>query len=222
MSIEIFNTLVANVSGSTVALSWTNVDPGFPPITAFAVQRKYFGAGDDGWSTIASAIAPTSPQTLNDTPGLGDWAYRVVATVTRGGVDAAGTSIYSNQVNVTTEAATGEVTVALGSKPASGIGGGLPGFTQVILGWTLAGLVPTDVRSFEIRRSINSSAFRSIAFINEFEQGASGASATWSEDLPPGIGTLSYVVVAHCPPQSSTGQLNQDFLSTSNTVSITL
>lgn len=217
MSIEIFNTLQASVSGTTVTLTWTKNDPGFPPVTAYAVQRKLFGRGDDNWSTLSSGISPASSNSYTDAIGaVGDWAYRIVATVTQGGVDAAGTSIYSNQVNVTTESTTGEVSLSVGSRAASGAGGGLPNYTEVVLSWNIAGTA-VDVKFWEIQRSLGSGPYRSVAEIDEFEQ---EGVCTWSENLPNGTGTVNYKVVAHLP--SATPPYQADVLSTSGVGSVTI
>lgn len=219
MSIEIFNTLQATVSGTTVTLTWTNKDPGFPPVTAFAVQRKLFGRGDDSWSTLASGLAPNASSSYADAVGdVGDWAYRIVATVTQGGVDAAGTSLFSNQVNVTTEATTGEVTLSVGSKPSSGAGGGLPGYAEVDLAWTIAG-TNVDVKFFEVQRKLGSGSYRSVAEIDEFEQ-TGGQVISWNENIPYGTGPITYKVIAHLP--SAQPPYQADVLSTSNEFSITL
>jgi hypothetical protein len=219
MSIEIWNTLQATVSGSTVNLTWTNKDPGFPPVTAFAVQRKLFGRGDDAWVTVSSGISPVSSTgafAYSEAPGLNDWAYRVVATVTQGGVDLAGTSLFSNQVNVTTEATTGEVTLAVGSKPSSGAGGGLPGYVEIDLGFNIAGSA-VDVKLWTVWRAMGSGAFRPVGHLDEFEQGGSVA---WNENIPYGSGSVSYYVVAHLP--SATPPYNASVLSQSNTVTLTV
>ena len=218
MSIEIWNTLQASVSSTNVTLTWTKNDPGFPPVTAFAVQRKLFGRGDDSWTTLSSGISASGTSfSYTDAVGaVGDWAYRVVATVTQGGVDLAGTSIYSNQVNVTTESTTGEVTLSVGSRPASGAGGGLPNYTEVVLGWNIAGNA-VDVKSWEIQRAMGSGPFRSVAELDEFEQ---EGVCNWSENLPNGSGTISYKVIAHLP--SATPPYQADVLSTSNTGSVTI
>ncbi len=217
MSIEIFNTLQASVSGTTVTLTWTKNDPGFPPVTAFAVQRKLFGRGDDAWVTLTSGLTPAASQSYVDATGVvQDWAYRIVGTVTQGGVDLAGTSIYSNQVNVTTESTTGEVTLAVGSSPASGVGGGLPNYTNVVLGWNIAGNA-VDVKSWEIQRALGSGPYRSVAELDEFEQ--EGA-CTWNENLPNGSGVINYKVIAHLP--SATPPYNADVLSVSNVGTTTI
>lgn len=221
MSIEIFNTLVvSSISGTTVNLAWTKNDPGFPPVTAFAVQRKLFGRGDDSWTTLSSGISATGTAfTYSDAVGVvGDWSYRIVATVTQGGVDAAGTSLFSNQVNVTTEATTGEVTLSVGSRDSSGAGGGLPGYAEVVLGFTIAGTA-VDVKFFEIQRKIGSGSFRSVSEIDEFEQ-TGGQVINWSENIPRGTGVYTYRVIAHLP--SATPPYNADVLSTSNEASVTL
>lgn len=217
MSIEIFNTLAASVSGTTVNLSWTKNDPSFPPVTAFAVQRKLFGRGDDNWTTLASGLAPNASNVYTDAIGaVGDWAYRIVATVTQGGVDLAGTSIFSNQVNVTTEATTGEVTLSVGSAPASGVGGGLPNYTNIVLGFNIAGNA-VDVKLWEIQRALGSGPYRSVAEIDEFEQ---EGSVSWNENLPNGSGVINYKVVAHLP--SATPPYQADVLSVSNIGSVTI
>jgi len=218
MSIEIWNTLQASVSSTTVTLTWTKNDPGFPPVTAFAVQRKLFGRGDDSWTTLSSGISASGTSfSYTDAVGaVGDWAYRVVATVTQGGVDLAGTSIYSNQVNVTTESTTGEVTLSVGSRDSSGAGGGLPGYKEVVLAWNIAGNA-VDVKSWEIQRAMGSGPFRSVAELDEFEQ---EGVCNWSENLPAGSGVINYKVIAHLP--SATPPYQADVLSTSNTGSVTI
>jgi len=218
MSIELFNTLQASVSGTTVTLTWTKIDPGFPPVTAFAVQRKLFGRGDDNWSTLSSGISATGTSfTYSDAIGaVGDWAYRIVATVTQGGVDLAGTSIYSNQVNVTTESTTGEVTLSVGSQTPSGAGGGVQNYVQTVLGFNIAGNA-VDVKLWEIQRAMGAGPYRSVAEIDEFEQ---EGVVNWSELLPLGSGVINYKVIAHLP--SATPPYNADVLSTSNVGSVTI
>lgn len=212
MSIEIWNTLLATVSGTTVTLTWSKNDPGFPPVTAFAVQRKLFGRGDDNWTTLSSGISATGTSfSYADAVGaVGDWAYRVVATVTQGGVDALGTSIYSNQVNVTTEAATGEVTLTL----VQSIPRGQPTYTQIDLSWTIAGTA-VDVRHYQVQVTTDSGAhWRDVGELDEFE------GTTFTQLIPNGTGLYFWRVIAHLP--SATPPYNADVLSTSNSVTATV
>lgn len=211
MSIEIFNTLLATVSGTNVTLTWTKNDPGFPPATAFAVQRKLFGRGDDSWTTLASNLPPNASNSYTDAVGVvGDWAYRIVATVTQGGVDALGTSLFSNQVNVTTEATTGEVTLTLVQSTPQG----QPNFTQIDLSWVIAGTA-VDVRFYEVQRTTDGGAhWRSVHENDEFEGTA------WTELIPNGTGVYFWRVIAHLP--SATPPYNADVLSTSNSVTATV
>lgn len=206
---ENFDTLAAVVAGGVVTLTWTDIQPGFPPVTAYAVQRTLFGRAD-GWTTLTSGLTPAVSQTYADSPGVGDWTYRIAATVTQGGVDNAGTTIYSNNVNVTTEAATGEVTLTLTSATSTD----QPTYTVVSLAWSIAGTA-VDVRSWEVQRTLDSGAhWRTIHIENEFEN------LTFEESLQAGTGVVFYRVIAHLP--SATPPYQADVLSTSNSVTITL
>ena len=220
MSIELYNGLsVGVISGTTVNLHWdTNFTQGLAPITSCQVQRKRFGRGDDDWVNVGvDSLLIWQVGIASNTPGVGDWSYRLKLTVTQGGVDGAGTAVYSNEVNVTTEVSGGgAVHLALGSQAPSGAGGGLPGHTQVILGFDITGSA-VDVRFFEVQRSLNSGAYHSVAEIDEFEVSNQG---TWSEVLPAGIGTVTYKVIAHLP--SATPPYQADVLLESSTQSITL
>lgn len=208
MSIELFP-LNASVSSGTVTLTWSSLAPGFPPAVSYSVQRKQFGYGNP-WTTIATGISATGLNfSQTDTPGVGDWSYQVIATVTAGGVDALGTSFNSQEVNVTTEATTGEVTLVLGSGPA----GDPAGYTKVQLGWYIAG-TNVDVRKYEIQLSVNSGPFRTVGELDEFEN------LHWEAVYPGGLGALTFQVVAHLP--SATPPYNASVLSTSNTVSVTI
>jgi hypothetical protein len=208
MSIELFP-LNASVSSGTVTLTWSSNVPGFPPAVSYTVQRKQFGYGNP-WTTIASGISASGLNfSQTDTPAVGDWSYQVIATVTAGGVDALGTSFNSQQVNVTTEAATGEVTLVLGSAPASSPAG----YTKVQLGFYIAGTA-VDVRFYEVQLSVNSGVYRTVGRVDEFEN------LHWEEVYPGGLGLLSFQVVAHLP--SATPPYNQDVLSTSNAVTVTI
>lgn len=211
MSIELYQ-ITASVSSGIVSLTWTQPPgQGVGPVTSYAIQRKPFGYGQDQWSTLASqspATAPT-PNTYSDTPGTGDWSYRVQATVTQGGVDNAGTAISSIQVNVTTEDTTGEVTLVLGSGPA----GDPAGYTRVQLGWYIAGTA-VDVQSYEIWRKLGASGtYRQVGLVDEFE------SLHWEEVLQNGTGAVYYKVIANLP--SATPPYNASVKSTSNEVNVT-
>jgi hypothetical protein len=206
---ENFDTLSATVAGGTVTLIWTNIQPGFPNVTAYAVQRTLFGRAD-GWVTLTSGLVPAASQTYDDSPGVGDWTYRIAATVTQGGIDNAGTTVYSNNVNVTTEAATGEVTLTLSSAQSSD----QPSYTVVSLAWTIAGTA-VDVRSYEVQRTLDGGAhWRTIHIENEF------GNLTFAESLATGTGVVFYRVIAHLP--SATPPYQADVLSTSNSVTVTL
>jgi hypothetical protein len=211
MSIELYQISAVVVSG-TVTLTWTQ-PPGqsIGPVTSYAVQRKPFGYGQDQWATVSTqspATAPT-PNTYSEAPGTGDWSYRVQATVTQGGVDNGGTAISSIEVNVTTEATTGAVTLVLGSGPA----GDPAGYTKTQLGWYIAGTA-VDVKHYEIQRSLSGGPFRSVGEVDEFEN------LHWEEVLQNGTGLVTYQVVAHLP--SATPPYQASVLSTSNQVSVTI
>lgn len=206
---NIFNTLTATVSGSNVLLAWTNNDPGFPPVTAFAIQRSPFG--QSAWTTIVSGLAVNATNTYTDTPGQGDWSYQIAATVTKGGVDSTGTLIYSNQVNASTEPTTGAVTLSLGSLAESD-----PiNYTRIVLGWSIAGVTATDVEFYSIQRSLNGGTMREIKRVNEF------AGTAYQESIPNGSGTITYQIVANLVPNFNS-QLATPALSTSNQASITI
>lgn len=219
-SVELYQGLrVSLITGGTVNLAWdTSFTQSLPPITAAQIQSKPFGRGDDAWINVGgNSLLVWTLGGAAVTPGLGDWTYRLKLTVTQGGVDNAGTAIYSNSVNVTTEATNGgAVHLALGSRAASGIGGGLPGHTEVILGFDITGSA-VDVRFFEVLRSLGTGDYHQVALLDEFEVSNQG---TWSEVLPPGIGQVTYKVVAHLP--SATPPYQADVLLESSTQSITL
>lgn len=147
--------LSATVSGGTVTLVWSSLALNMPPITNWALQRSLFGrGGDNAWTTVASHAADVplaASYTSTDSPGTGDWTYRIAFTVTQGGIDASGTLEYSNNVNVTTEATTGAVTLTLASTASAD----QPSYTQVDLSWTIAGTA-VDVRRYEVQQTLDS------------------------------------------------------------------
>lgn len=208
MSIELFP-LNASVTSGVVTLTWSSNVPGFPPATAYAVQRKQFGYGNP-WTTITSGISATGTSfSYADTPAVGDWSYQVIATVTQGGVDALGTSFNSQEVNVTTEATTGEVTLVLGSAPAASPAG----YTKVQLGWYIAGTA-VDVRSYEVWLKVASGNYRQVGLLDEFEN------LHWEEVYPAGLGALTFKVIANLP--SATPPYQASVQSVSNEVTVTI
>lgn len=221
MSIELF-WIDATVSSGTVTVTVNEAKtPGFPAVTSFQLQRKPFGYGQDQWANVGaaqSAVAGQLTYTFTDVPGVGDWSYRLQATVTQGGVDNAGTQLSSIEVNITTEPATGQVTLVLGSQPA----GDPVGYTRIKLGWYITPLT-VDVLRYVVQRSLNGGPFRDAASFDET------AAPAFEENLANGSGTITYQVVAHLPasPTVSQYQGNSPYgagniVSTSNQVSVTI
>lgn len=221
MSIELF-WIDATVSSGTVTVTVNEArTPGFPPTTSFQLQRKPFGYGQDQWANVGASqatVAGTLLYTFTDAPGVGDWSYRIQATVTQGGVDNAGTQLSSIEVNVTTEPATGQVTLVLGSQPA----GDPVGYTLIKLGWYITPLT-VDVLRYEVQRSVNGGPFRTAGSVDETNTPA------FQEVVPNGSGLYAYQVVAHLPasPTVSQYQGNSPYgagniVSTSNQVSVTV
>lgn len=210
MSIELFP-LNASVSSGVVTLSWSSNVPGFPPAVAYTIQRKLFGYAGP-WTTLSTSPTQNGTSfTYQDTPATqGDWSYQVLATVTAGGVGAAGTFFNSQQVNVTTEATTGQVTVVLGSQPA----GDPAGYTRIKLGWYISPL-GVDVESWLIQRSLDGgTTYHDAGEVAEFNAPA------WEEILQDGTGVVKYRIVARLP--SATPPYNAPVLSTSNVVTVTI
>lgn len=209
MSIELFP-LNASVSSGVVSLSWSTNVPGFPPTTGYSIQRKLFGYAGP-WTVVSTS--PTVNGTAlsySETPGAGDWSYQVVASVTQGGVDSAATNFNSQQVNVTTEATTGVVTLVLGSLPA----GDPANYTRIKLGWYISPL-GTDVESWLIERSLNGgTSYHEAGEVSEFNAPA------FEEVLQNGTGAISYRVTARLP--SATPPYNAPVLSVSNVVTVTI
>ncbi len=205
---DAFGLLSATVSGGVVSLTWTTNQPNFGPFTAFAVQRKAFGYGDETFVTVSGGLAPTVA-TATDSPGTGDWTYRIAGTLVQGGVDGLGTPVYSNNVNVTTEAVTGAVTLTLKSEPSSD----QPTYTEVDLSWTIAG-TGVDVRRYEVQSTFDGGAhWKTIHTQDEF------SSLAFSLQLPPGLGAVFFRVIADLP--SATPPNNADVQSISNSVTVT-
>lgn len=221
MSIELF-WIDATVSSGTVTVTVNEAKtPGFPAATSFQLQRKPFGYGQDQWANVGAAqafVPGTLTYTFTDAPGTGDFSYRLQATVTQGGVDAAGTQVSSIEVNISTEPTTGQVTLVLGSLPA----GDPVGYTRIKLGWYISPL-GTDVLHWVVQRSLNGGPFRDVQRFDEQNANA------FEENLANGTGTITYQIVAHLPasPTVSQYQGNSPYgagvtLSTSNVVSVSI
>lgn len=147
-------------------------------------------------------IPPTIPFTLSDTPGSGTWTYRLSAILATGGTLGLPTFIYSNNVNVSTENSTGEITLTLRSSPDENN----TDYTSVALSWT-----PVSPRRYEVQRTFDRGATWKTAR-TQFGVG------NFSESLPPGQGDIFYRVIADLP--SAISPYNEDVHSVSNSVTV--
>jgi len=154
------------------------------------------------------AIPVPTPFAFTDSPAEGDWTYRLRAVLTQGGTNNLGTFIYSNSVNVTTEATTGEVTLTLSASPD----GDLPAYTRVTLNWVIDGDA-VDVRRYEVQRTLDRGAtWKTVHQQDEF------SSLSYAEVLPPALGDVFYRVIADLP--SATPPYQTDVQSISNSVTV--
>lgn len=194
---EQFVGLQASQVSGTVTITWT-ANP-VPGITSQVLQRAPFGSTT--FTTIATPALGVL--TATDAPGVGDWTYRLFVVSPQGSVDALGTGYFSNYANVSTEAATGVLTLTAATSAAND-----PiGYTNVILSWTDSSTGGIDL-VYQIQRQIGTGAFRTVEQIDA-RQG------TYTEVLPAGSGPYSYQILALVPP-ISVGK--QQIQTTSNTV----
>lgn len=209
--------LKAALSGSDVVLTWT-LDALLRLATAVQVQRAFFGSAN--WSNIGASLTPATLTATDTAPEAGEYSYRLAITVTQGGVDNAGTLLYSNQVNISTLATTGAVTLS-GSVNAhpTGPNAGPANYSLVSLSWTVdnAGANDDDV-SAEIQRSLDAGVhWRHVVTENEFGPGAV------TESIPTGTGSVQYRVLVSVPQgTTAAGQLNAPEITTSNVVTLTV
>lgn len=197
---EYFSSLQASQVAGTVTLTWA-ANP-VPGATAISLQRAPFGSTT--FTTLQTGLLAVT--TATDVPGLGDWTYRLAVTTPLGGVDQLGTVVFSNYANVSTEAATGVITLTATTSAANDP----VGYTNVILSWSDASTGGIDL-VYQIQRQIGTGAFRTIEQIDA-RQG------TYTEILPAGSGSYTYQILALVPP-ISVGK--QQISTTSNTVTVT-
>lgn len=199
---EYFNTLVGSVNTSTdvVTLTWPlNQVPG---ATAIVLQRAPYGSGN--FTTVGTGLL-NATSTTDNPGGNGDYTYRLAVTTPLGSVDGLGTTVYSNNVNISTSNATGILTLSVTTTPSVEAG-----FTRVTLSWADADIAGADLR-FDLNRVIGST-------IRFFERVA-GTQFTYTEELPTGSGPQTYQVVAVLPPE---GIGSQRVITTSNNVTVTI
>jgi hypothetical protein len=208
---ENFSTLTASVSGGNVFLSWTLAGDA-ALATSVALQKSEYGLNN--WATVQTVTPATL--TVTRTPDPGQWAYRLAVTITRGGIDALGTTIYSNTVDVTVEAATGVISLS-GSVTSPGNTGvaGPAGFSVINLSWVFDD-ADTDegVLKYEVQRSVDGGT--------TYRHAANTPELSWREELATGTGTVKYRVVASLPNIGTGNQLNTPVLTTSNVVTLTV
>lgn len=203
--------LAASVSGLTVTLTWTLTN--VAGVTSVQLQRAPFGSAN--WANVGASIAPATLTTTDTTPEPGDFAYRLAISTNAGGVSGANTTVYSNEVNITTLATLGAV-VLTGSATTSAQGL-TRGYTQVNLSWVIgAGDINTDAITVVIQRSLNGGVtfVTAVSQLDEFEN------YSFSEQLPTGSGSIQYRLIASLP--NSGGQLNTPISSTSNVVTLSI
>lgn len=208
---ENFLTLTGTVSGSDVVLSWT-----LPVAGATAVQVQRTPYGSNAWANIGASLATTTLTYTDSAPETGQYAYRLAVTTTLGGVDNAGTLVYSNVFLASNTAATGAITLtgSVASNVADPVGPA--NYSRVALSWTIDdGGANDDALKVEIQRSLNSgTTWRHAGNQNTF------GATSFSEMLPTGIGSVQYRVVASLPQEAD--QLNTPKTSTSNVVTLTV
>lgn len=196
---ENFSTLSASVSGASVILSWTL--PGeAASAAAVLVQRADFGRAQ-AWVTIHTVTPPTA--TYTDAPGTGSFSYRLIAV--------AGSPLTSNVVDVTTEAATGEVILSADVVDTNADVAGPTGHRYAVLEWDFGS---QDAQSYTVQRSLDAGVtWRNISTTSQL---------TYVEMLATGTGAVSYRVIANLPNIGAGDQLNRSVPSTSNAVALTL
>lgn len=218
---ENFTGLVALPVGSNIVLTWPSFGS-VGPVTQVAVQRS--PASANVFVNIATGLAATLPGTYTDVaPENGDWSYRLAVTVTQGGIDGAGTLLYSNEVNVSNLAATGVVTLSVSTNAPTGPVAGPAGYTNVKLTWTIDNIDSNDTPLFtQVQRSLNGGAnWRTIGevdIMNPFEG--------FQEQLQAGSGVIQYRLQSSLPTSQDapgvTPQLQTPRITTSNVVSVTI
>lgn len=211
---ENFTALNAVLSGTNVVLSWSTFGP-VGPVTAVAIQRSPFGS--NAFVTIGTTSA-SLPGTFTDTaPGTGEYSYRLAVTVTQGGVDAAGTLLYSNTANISNAAVTGVVVLTGTVNVPSGPVSGPQGYRSISLTWTVDNSgANDDVISSEVQRSLDGGTH----WRHAGEQDEFGPQA-FTELLQAGTGSVSYRVLVSLP-NANADQLNSPKISTSNVVTLTV
>jgi hypothetical protein len=214
---EYFGTLTATQGASTkqVSLSWSLPVPG---ATQVIVQRSPFGSY--AWTNLTTITNLATLTYLDTAPEVGQFSYRLAVTTTQGGVDNAGTTVYSNQVDVTTA---GTVSVVLTATAAPETGQGSNGVSRVTLAWTIeSGSINTDEIESEVQLSLNAgTVWRAIGHTNIF------MADSFLHDLPTGLGSVSFRIAVLTPPGSvsktqATNQLQTPITTYSNTVTLSI
>lgn len=209
---DAFFSLVATVSGSNIVLSWTLPVAG---ATAVQVQRASFGSTD--WANIGASLAISTLTYTDSAPEAGDYSYRLAVTTTLGGVDKAGTLVYSNAVNASNLATTGVVVLSGSAGPGPQVAGATSrGYTRVSLTWTVDNSgVNDDTISDEVQRSLDGGVhWRHAGESDEFGPNA------FAEEIPTGTGSVQYRVLVSLP--NDNGQLRTPTISTSNVLTFTV
>lgn len=207
---EQFYALVGTVSGSNNVLTWQLPFNQLVGVSSIAVQRANFGDAD--FTTIATVSTTTTTYT-DSAPEAGEYSYRLAVTVTQGGVDMAGTVVYSNQVNLSLNTAL-TLTVVTGNP-----GGPLSGpanETTITWGWTLGDAgANDDVQEVQLLVSINGGNYRVLRTRSSGLQ-TSGITL----QLPTGMGSLNFKAQVSLP--SNTPPYNAPVVVVSNVVSLTI
>jgi len=208
---EQFFALSGVATGGNAVLNWVLPLNQLVGITQIAIQRANFG--DSTFTQIATVAATLTTGSYTDTaPEAGEYSYRLAVTVTRGGVDNAGTVEYSNQVDLSTNTT---LTLSATTSTPTGPNSGPANQTLVTFSWTLGDAAANDdVESIEIQGSLNGGPYRHVKTLNQFQ------STTFTEQFPNGLGSVSFKAIASLP--SATPPYNAPVLVTSNVVTVTL
>src|ERR1044071_5637422 len=206
---EQFFALSGVASGGNVVLTWVLPLNQLVGITQIAIQRANFG--DTAFTQIGTSSDTTG--TFTDTaPEAGEYSYRLAVTVTRGGVDNAGTVEYSNQVDLSTN---DSLVLSATTSTPTGPNSGPANQTLVTFSWALGDAgANDDVESLEVQVSLNGGPYRHLKTLNQFQ------AATFQEQFPNGLGSVSFKAIASLP--SATPPYNAPVLVTSNVVTVTL
>lgn len=191
---ESFSTFSATVQGgTTVNCAWpVNA---VKNINSLALQRAPYGNNNAFVNVATPAASATS---ASDTPGAGNWVYRLK-------VISGNSLVYSNVVHVTLVPSTGRIVTSVATAAAPS-----PlGYTKVSVTWSSLDVEPR----YMVWRARGSDPARLVARVN----GVHGM--IFEEVIRTGSGVISYFVQATLPPE---GVGSQAGLTQSNTVAVSV